>query len=75
MKENRLIKSISRDYKRGPDYSIWIYFGNHQIDFDVVEPIFETFLKNLNQSEFTEELFDYYEKKADSMLAWMYVFV
>lgn len=62
MKENRLIKSISRSYKRGPNYTIWIYFENDQIDFDVVEPIFETFLKELNQLEFIEELFGYYEK-------------
>lgn len=62
MKENRLIESISRSYKRGPNYTIWIYFENDQIDFDDVEPIFETFLKELNQLEFTEELFDYYEK-------------
>ncbi|MBD5087791.1 MAG: hypothetical protein HDT30_03085 [Clostridiales bacterium] len=61
MKENHLIKSISRSYP-GPSYTIWIYFKNDKIDFDIVEPIFQTFLEELNQPEFVEELYTNYEK-------------
>ena len=61
MKENHLIKSISRSYP-GPHYAISIYLKNESIDFDIVEPIFETFLKELNRLEFVEELYTNYEK-------------
>lgn len=63
MKENRLITSISRNCYEGHACTIWICLKNKEINFNVVEPIFETFLKELNQREFVEELYAYFEKK------------
>ena len=62
MKENRLIKSVDRIYP-GPHYIIGIYLKNDNVNFGIVEPIFENFLKELNRTEFVEELYANYEKK------------
>lgn len=62
MKENHLIKSVGRIYP-GPHYIIGIYLKNDNVNFGIVEPIFENFLKELNRTEFVEELYANYEKK------------